>query len=796
MASNRGLTIAISVDWIAGAYARLLLAALLRSIERIGGNALCFDHGVRVWDLLGSRRIDAIVLCVLGESRNRPELMLGERLPNVPKVAIGHAWGDAPLIQADNNGAMWRAVHHLHHVHGRRRFAYIGGPTWHDEALSREHAFRHALDECGLTLEDELVGYGDFEFDSARQLVRDWLRFGLEFDALVAANDQMARGAMDALGTGRVRVPRDVSVTGFDNVDEAELTNPPLTTLRQDLQAQADRAIELLVAQTEGRPVQPVSLLPCDLVVRRSCGCLYYGEARTPTLAPGPRPSRPPQGEFELELTRIAAPRARKPEEWAESLSEELTQASTRGGGELVDALDSAREHFGGGSTQWGNAINMLLRRLDAREKDLLELWRSAGSWLGHLKGLEQGAQRVAMEHMAVELAAFGEHTTGAPSRDALARVVSEHLANFQFPSAYIVLFDDPDLRVLGSSRVLLAHRNGERDDLERGAFATLDILPEAFAEELGRRHFMVETLGLKDRVFGFLLLEIGPPPGLVYTLVRQSISSSLESIRLYEQLLEEERRREAADRQRMERELQIAAAIQTSILPLDPRAAGMEIAAVMLPASEVGGDYYDVLETAGGAWFGIGDVAGHGLTTGLVMLMIRSIVASLVEKCPDARPSELLTTLNPVLYSSVRTRLKRDEHATLTLLRYEASGKITFAGAHEELLVWRAATGKIELIPTPGTWVGATAEIGDGLVDSELLLSKGDLLVLYTDGAIEGTNADGEQYGLERLMAGLERRTDLPAGEICLGLLDDVTDFMQQQHDDVTLVVLRYEGV
>jgi sigma-B regulation protein RsbU (phosphoserine phosphatase) len=215
-----------------------------------------------------------------------------------------------------------------------------------------------------------------------------------------------------------------------------------------------------------------------------------------------------------------------------------------------------------------------------------------------------------------------------------------------------------------------------------------------------------------------------------------------------------------------------------------------------MLPASEVGGDYYDVIETPGGAWFGIGDVAGHGLTTGLVMLMIRSMVASLVEKSPDARPSELLETLNPVLYSSVRKRLGRDEHATLTLLRYEASGRITFAGAHEELIVWRAQTGKLELIPTPGTWVGATAEIGDGFVDSELALSKGDLLVLYSDGAIEGTNAAGEQYGIERLMAELERRTDLPAGEICLGLLDEVTDFMQHQHDDVTLVVVRYEGV
>jgi serine phosphatase RsbU (regulator of sigma subunit) len=214
-----------------------------------------------------------------------------------------------------------------------------------------------------------------------------------------------------------------------------------------------------------------------------------------------------------------------------------------------------------------------------------------------------------------------------------------------------------------------------------------------------------------------------------------------------------------------------------------------------MLPASEVGGDYYDVLEFPGGAWFGIGDVAGHGLTTGLVMLMIRSIVASLVERDPDAEPSAHLKTLNPVLYSTLRKRLGRDEHATLTLLRYEASGRIRFAGAHEELALYRARTRKFELIPTEGTWVGATADISEGLVDAELTLEKGDILVLYTDGAIEGTNASREQYGIERLLAALEQRASLSAGEICLEVMEDVTSFMEHQQDDVTLVVLRYLG-
>ena len=201
---------------------------------------------------------------------------------------------------------------------------------------------------------------------------------------------------------------------------------------------------------------------------------------------------------------------------------------------------------------------------------------------------------------------------------------------------------------------------------------------------------------------------------------------------------------------------MEIAARIQTSILPRDVSVAGLEIAAAMQAATEVGGDYYDVVPVDDGCWLGIGDVAGHGLGTGLVMLMMQSGIGALARKMPDAAPRDLLLALNTMLVENVRERLGQREHATLTLIRYRRDGSLTFAGAHEEMLVRRAATGRCERIETPGAWVGAKRDITAGTVDSTARLQPGDLLVLYTDGLIEAAAADdsGARFGIDRLIA------------------------------------------
>src|SRR5262252_1083322 len=158
----------------------------------------------------------------------------------------------------------------------------------------------------------------------------------------------------------------------------------------------------------------------------------------------------------------------------------------------------------------------------------------------------------------------------------------------------------------------------------------------------------------------------------------------------------------------RLELEMEIASKIQTAILPnITPRAVrGLEIAARMRPATEVGGDYYDVLPTEDGCWLGIGDVSGHGLPAGMIMLQAQSALEALITQSPNAQPGDLLNRLNQVMFENVRKRMKADEHMTLSLIRYHADGRFTVAGAHEEVLICRAS-GECVVLPVKGTWIG-----------------------------------------------------------------------------------------
>jgi sigma-B regulation protein RsbU (phosphoserine phosphatase) len=252
--------------------------------------------------------------------------------------------------------------------------------------------------------------------------------------------------------------------------------------------------------------------------------------------------------------------------------------------------------------------------------------------------------------------------------------------------------------------------------------------------------------------------------------------------------------RAKLVETERLQRELEIANRIQTSILPRDLRVPGLDLAARMQPASEVGGDYYDVLPAADGCWLGIGDVAGHGLTAGVVMLMVQSLVAVLVHDHPDARPVDLLPALNTMLVRNIRGRLEQDEHITFTLLRVHADGRVLFAGAHEEIVVCRAA-GPCERIPTPGSWLGVVDDIDLLMPESELSLAPGDLLLLHSDGVTEAMNAAGACLGLEPICAILERERARPVAEILDLLFAAVTAWTAVQKDDVTLVLVRYLG-
>jgi len=305
---------------------------------------------------------------------------------------------------------------------------------------------------------------------------------------------------------------------------------------------------------------------------------------------------------------------------------------------------------------------------------------------------------------------------------------------------------------------------------------------------ELTERNIQLSDFAVHDQVIDCLFLIQAQQAAL--SDVRKLASQ--QSVKLAQQqaaLLEAEK----LARERLEKELELARQIQIGILPRQLIADGLELTACMTTATEVGGDYYDVLPMQGGCWIGIGDVSGHGVTSGLIMLMVQSVISALVTKDPHASPRDAITILNRVLFENIRHRLIKDDFVTLSLLRI-ADRRVVFAGAHEHFLVYRARTGVAEPVVTPGTWLGVLPDVGKFTTETTLDLERDDLVVLYTDGITEARNTSGEQYGLDRLGEAVQRfqRKRTPIEEVRDGLLDEVTRWTAKQNDDATLVLFR----
>jgi LacI family transcriptional regulator len=206
---------------------------------------------------------------------------LAARLPIV-LVAGDPAEEAADVVTADNRSGSAALVRHLVEVHGRRRIFHVDGPPSAPDAKERRLALgeviraHHGVALVGSTNGRFSVQSGE---EAGEKILAD--REALP-DAIVCANDQMAIGVLQALAKGGVRVPEDLSVTGFDDIFPGSLYEPSLTTVHQPMRLLGERACARLIDRVAQPDLPPqVELLPTELVLRKSCGCPPGTGART-----------------------------------------------------------------------------------------------------------------------------------------------------------------------------------------------------------------------------------------------------------------------------------------------------------------------------------------------------------------------------------------------------------------------------------------------------------------------------------------------------------------------------------
>jgi serine phosphatase RsbU (regulator of sigma subunit) len=253
----------------------------------------------------------------------------------------------------------------------------------------------------------------------------------------------------------------------------------------------------------------------------------------------------------------------------------------------------------------------------------------------------------------------------------------------------------------------------------------------------------------------------------------------------------------------RVSAEIDVAHRIQTAMLPKRPVIPGIEVACYMRPADEIGGDYYDICTVGEHTWILLGDVTGHGLRSGLVMLMAQSIMSSILHARPDIAPAELNRVANRILYENLE-RLDEQRPMTIVSLCHtntstETEHRFVVSGSHDNLYVWRAATREVEVITMDhfALGLGFVPDLpAQGVVEREFQLSPGDFMFLGTDGVLEAP--DGGDYnrgifGEERLVAFLKEHARTPLEQAKQDLTETLDRFTRGiYHDDVTFLLLR----
>lgn len=247
-------------------------------------------------------------------------------------------------------------------------------------------------------------------------------------------------------------------------------------------------------------------------------------------------------------------------------------------------------------------------------------------------------------------------------------------------------------------------------------------------------------------------------------------------------------------ERQRMQRELEIARDVQMSFLPKsNPDFKGLDIAAKCYPALEVGGDYYDfvrISENKLGVI--IGDVSGKGTQAAFYMTLTKGFLKA-ISKTSES-PSEVLTLMNELFYDNV-------ERGTFISMIYgifdndKKIFKLARAG-HNPVIVRNSAQGNVEMLNPTGLALGLEKGIifGKTISELEIKYSDNDVFVFYTDGFTEAMNKKQEEFTEERLLNSVHRLSELNAEEAISKIHNEVKEFIGKtpQHDDMTMVIIK----
>jgi phosphoserine phosphatase RsbU/P len=495
----------------------------------------------RLFRLLDSSRVDGIVLAAgLIESFTPLDGVLDTlaRGCAVPMCAVGQKVDGTPSLLIDNARAAAQTAEHLVTVHGCRRFAYLSGPREHHESQERLRGVANALARHGLSLESALVRHGDFAVSGGRRACAELLASGAQFDALLAVNDHMALGAIEALRGRERAAPNFVAVAGFDDAASARFGVVPLTTIRQPVRRLGELAVATIARLWRGETVPAVTTLETELILRESCGCHPAGLMLS---SPPNSDAGSDRDELRQALCPVLDDAARRLH-WSSALPAAVAAERQGDGGALEAAFVRLIEELGGSHVplhELQRVISILWRRSGSHTDLATEgAFHATRIKIGALMYQRAGEQNLRDDQLVDELRLSCERLATSLEQPALERAILAELPRLGIHNGLIAIYTDETAERL---RPLLLLRDGAPWPLPLAEYAARLLLPDAALGHERRISLTVLPLTFESEQLGVAALEL-PLGSEAYALLREQIGSCIKAAQIHAAMRAQER--------------------------------------------------------------------------------------------------------------------------------------------------------------------------------------------------------------------------------------------------------------
>ena len=519
-----------------------------------------------VFDLISSDHIDGLII---SSATLSPAISLKElkqycsHFGQQPIVSIGIQLENFPSLFVDNRTGAREIVDHLIESHGYRRIAYIRGPEENEEAGIRYQAYLDSLRDHGIPIDPDLILQGDFIRSTAESAVYRLLDENkTHFEAIVAANDNMALGVISALSSRGIVVPDQVAVVGFDDIPDAIMSFPPLTTVRQPIYELGKRAVELLVESLDSGEILPGEILPVRVAIRNSCGCsmrLSLSQpVKTGVLTDDQKDS------VSRRKTLI-----RKMVDALGCTTSQRRQAAQQAG-QLLDAISKAVEPGdqddkslnGVGLTMnaimgkgpllpWHRAISILSQNLWSVNNSIKwqGVWQLSSEFAWFSQSFERLQEHYQDEKQSDLLRGISQALVTTFNLSELMETIWMLLPRLGIKGCWIFLYEKPGAASQMSRLKLAYNRAGKIVlDEEGQLYPASWFLPEDVVNFERSFEVVVNSLYYGDIIFGYAVFEMDEPDQKMLDMITSQISTALQGTKVVNDLqhMEAELRRQA----------------------------------------------------------------------------------------------------------------------------------------------------------------------------------------------------------------------------------------------------------